>query len=81
MTLNASIAPNPQGGHTVTAYKEFLCPACKRFLCEMKQGVIRIRCSRCKALWKLEDGVSTMIKPPKKVGGNIINVIEASLKK
>ena len=84
MTLNASVMKQENGQFKVTAYKAFLCPACERLLCELQgnYGVMRIACSRCKAIWRLEDNKTTMVRPPRHVAGkNMLDVIEKHYKK
>ena len=70
MTVNASIQSDGHGGHQVVAYTELCCPACGRCLCESNgETAIRIKCSRCKAFWRVENGVFEMLGAPKKVDG------------
>jgi len=69
MTHNASIEPL-EHGYRVIAFKEFSCPACQKMLCEINgSSFIRIRCTKCKALWRIEGGKFEMVKPPERIDG------------
>lgn len=71
---SASVRKSEDGHHVVHSYKEFLCPACGRCMCHLSSALvgIKIRCIRCRAIWKLEDGKTSMIAPPKKLDGKML---------
>ncbi|MFA4904703.1 MAG: hypothetical protein WC600_18405 [Desulfobaccales bacterium] len=72
LTQNASISKTEDGQFTVTTYKEFKCPACGRIILEPRPGAeFKIQCHRCGAMWKMEGGSTTMLRPPKKVAGKM----------
>jgi phage FluMu protein Com len=73
MTQNASISKDENGQFAVTAYKEIHCPACGRILFESQVPLaVKIICSRCQGMWKIEDGKEVMLRPPKHVAGKML---------
>ena len=73
MSLTADISKDASGQFAVTAYKQFDCPACGRFMCELvESSVVKIQFGRCGARWKFDSGKSTMIRPPKKIAGKML---------
>jgi len=72
MTLNASIRRSEQG-FQVIPYVDFRCPACGYRLCDVADNTfVRIKCGRCKAIWRLENKQYEMIKPPEKITGDMV---------
>lgn len=70
---NASIEPIVgTGSYRVIAFKEFRCPACGHFLCEVEaKTFIRIPCGKCRARWRIENLRFEMISPPQKIKGKL----------
>jgi phage FluMu protein Com len=83
MTHNASISKDEQGQFVVTAYKEFHCPACGRILFESQlPPALKIICNRCRGMWKIGNGESVMLRPPKHISGKmLLNGVEKFYKK
>lgn len=79
MIYNASIEPT-ENGYRVIQYKQFSCPACQKVLCEINgSSFIRIKCLKCKALWRIEDGRYEMVKPPERIDGDLKNRQQAEI--
>ena len=82
MTQNALVSKGDHGQIIVTAYKEFCCPACGRVLFETQLPLaLKIICSRCQGMWKVEGGKSVMLRIPKHVSGKMKGDIEKLYKK